>query len=130
MALSSKFLILTVIGLTPIALSYGLFPTLSLHFLFGIEAEGVNFTHIFRAVMGLYFANAAFWLLGAYKQKYRQAALYSLIVFMFGLGAGRLLSLMIDGMSHWLLFVYLLLEVGFGVAGIFMLKQAQSEGIQ
>lgn len=47
---------------------------------------------------------------------------------MFGLGAGRFLSLVIDGMPHWLLFVYLLLEVGFGVVGMFMINKADKEG--
>jgi hypothetical protein len=74
MTLPAKFLIFAVLGLTPIALSYALFPTLSMHYLFGIEAEGINFNQIFRAIMGLYLALALFWLLGAYKQKYRLAA--------------------------------------------------------
>ncbi|PKG58864.1 DUF4345 domain-containing protein [Shewanella sp. GutDb-MelDb] len=130
MTLPAKFLIFAVLGLTPIALSYGLYPPITMQFLFGIEAEGTNFTHIFRAIMGLYFANALFWLLGAYKQKYRLAALYSLVIFMFGLGAGRFLSLIIDGMPHWLLFVYLLLEIGFGVAGIYMIKKSGKEELK
>lgn len=130
MTLPAKFLILAVLGLIPIALSYGLFPPITMHFLFGIEAEGINFVQIFRAIMGLYLALALFWLLGAYKQKYRLPALYSLVVFMLGLGSGRLLSLVIDGMPHWLLFVYLLLEIGLGLTGIFMIKKSAKEELK
>jgi hypothetical protein len=74
--------------------------------------------------MGLYLALIIFWLIGAFKVQVRQAALYSLIVFMFGLAAGRILSLIIDGMPHWLLAVYLVLELVFGVLGILLIKKS------
>ncbi|GAL25761.1 hypothetical protein JCM19239_4248 [Vibrio variabilis] len=49
---TQKFLLLAAAGLTPIALSYGLMPNLSLPFLFDIDASATNVSHIFRAVMG------------------------------------------------------------------------------
>ena len=36
---------------------------------------------------------------------------------MFGLAAGRIMSLVLDGMPHWLLFAYLVVEVAFGAIG-------------
>ncbi len=74
--------------------------------------------------MGLYLALIMFWLIGAFIVQARQAALYRLIVFMFGLSAGRILSLIIDGMPHWLLVVYLVLELSFGVLGILLMKKS------
>lgn len=74
--------------------------------------------------MGLYLAFAAFWIMGAYKAQLRQAALYSLVVFMLGLAAGRVLSLAVDGLPNWLLLVYLVLELGFGVVGVQLLKRS------
>ncbi len=53
----------------------------------------------------------------------RQPALYSLVVFMLGLAAGRALSLVVDGMAHWLLVGYLLVEIAFGIIGWRLLKQ-------
>lgn len=123
----SIFLIVAALGLTPIALSYGYAPTVSLDYLFTIDATPVNVSHIFRAVMGLYLALVLFWLSGAMIQKYRLPALYSLVIFMLGLAAGRVLSLVVDGMPHWLLIVYLVLEVGFGVVGIKMIRNEQSK---
>jgi hypothetical protein len=41
---------------------------------------------------------------------------------MFGLAAGRALSLLLDGMPHWLLVVYLVLEIGLGAVGAWLLK--------
>ena len=118
------FLLITAIGLFPIALSYGLIPQKSLSYLFDISVSAPNGVHIFRAVMGLYLALVLFWFIGAFNVQVRQAALYSLIVFMFGLAAGRVLSLIIDGMPHWLLVVYLVLELGFGFLGILIIKKS------
>ena len=116
-----KFLLIAAAGLIPIALSYGVVPQATLKFLFDISIDGTNGTHIFRAIMGLYFALIIFWILGARSAKLTRPALFSLTVFMLGLAGGRTLSLIIDGMPHWLLFVYLILEILFGVVGLLML---------
>jgi predicted membrane protein len=118
------FLLVTAVGLLPIALSYGLMPRESLGYFLGISVSDTNSMNIFRAVMGLYLALALFWTIGAFKVQMRQAALYSLVVFMFGLAAGRILSLIIDGMPHWLLVVYLGLELGFGAVGMLLLRRS------
>jgi hypothetical protein len=118
------FLILTSVGLIPIALSYGLAPRLSLEYLYGFTLQSLNEVHIFRAVMGLYLALIAFWLMGAFQTHLRQAALYSLVVFMLGLAAGRLLSFVVDGVPHWLLVFYFFAEVVSGVLGLQLLKRA------
>jgi hypothetical protein len=124
MNIRQMFLLVAAIGLLPIALSYGLIPQKSLSYLFDITVSAPNSIHIFRAVMGLYLALIIFWLIGAFRVQVRQAALYSLIVFMFGLAAGRILSLIIDGMPHWLLAVYLVLELVFAVLGILLIKKS------
>lgn len=118
------FLLVAAIGLVPVAFSYGLQPAASLEFLFGVSVPDVNGTHMFRAIMGLYLAMAAFWVIGAYSVDVRQAALYSLVVFMLGLAAGRALSLAVDGMPSPLLVVYLGVEIVLGVVGVRLLKKA------
>src|SRR5574343_482477 len=123
MNLRQLFLIGTAIGLVPIALSYGLMPQQSLGQLFGLQVDRVNGFHIFRAIMGLYLTLALFWVAGALRQPVRQAALQSLVVFMFGLAIGRVGSLLIDGMPNTLLQVYLLLELVCGVVGLLLLKR-------
>lgn len=124
MNMRQVFLVLAAVGLVPIALGYGLIPNKSLEYLFSVSVQNVNGAHIFRAVMGLYLALSVFWLLGAYQTHLRQAALYSLVVFMLGLAGGRVLSLAADGIPHWLLLVYLALELGFGVVGLQLLKRS------
>jgi hypothetical protein len=107
------FLLFAAIGLTPIALSYGAAPSVSLPWLFEIDAAGVNIRHIFRAVMGLYLGLVCFWIAGAFRDDLRVPALWSLFVFMMGLALGRLLSLLIDGWPHPLLVLYMALEFVF-----------------
>lgn len=118
------FLLIAAIGLFPIALSYGLLPIISLEYLYDISVSDTNTIHIFRAVMCLYLALSLFWIIGVFKVQYRQAALYSLIVFMLGLAAGRILSIIIDGIPHWLLGVYVMLEIVFGTLGILLVKKS------
>ena len=118
------FLLVTAIGLTPIALSYGLVPQKSLSYLFDVSVSNINGSHIFRAIMGLYLGLLSFWIVGAFRVQLRQAALYSLVVFMLGLVLGRVLSLAVDGMPSWLLIGYLGLELIFGILGLILLKKS------
>ena len=123
--LQKALLILVAIGLIPIALSYGLIPNKSMSYLYEINDLQLNQIHIFRAIMCLYLALIIFWFIGAFNINLRQAALYSLVVFMFGLAAGRIISLIVDGIPNWLLLVYLVLELGFGVIGYVLIKKSK-----
>lgn len=73
--------------------------------------------------MGLYHALAAFRVLGALRSDLRVPALWSLTVFMGGLALGRVLSLLLDGMPHPVLVIYLLLEIGFCAVGLWLLRR-------
>lgn len=120
--LQALFLAVIALGLAPVALSYGAAPETSLPWLFGIDAAGVNTRHIFRAIMGLYLGFVCFWLAGALFARLRVPALWSLLVFMFGLGLGRLLSLFLDGLPAPLLILYMLLEFLLGAVAWRLLK--------
>ena len=122
------FLIFCTVGLVPIALGYGAMPAASLDSLFGITVDNQNLTHIMRAVMGLYFGMAALWLWGAFNKALTGAALVSCAVFMLGLAAGRVLSFVLDGMPHWLLIVYAVLEIVLGVMAVVLYRDHASTG--
>ena len=117
------YLTVSALGLIPIALSYGVAPARSLSMLYGLELPIPNGVHIFRAIMGLYLALAGFWLYALVRPNLLRAAIWSEVVFMFGLAAGRLLSVVVDGPPHWLLLVFLGLELIFGCIGVFLLRQ-------
>jgi predicted membrane protein len=113
MNLRQAYLLTCAVGVALLALSYGAMPVQSMKLLFNIDVVDINTRHILRAVMGLYLAMALFWVIGAWRAELRQAALYSQIVFVAGLGAGRVVSLLVDGMPHPLLVTYLAVEVLF-----------------
>ena len=108
------FLVLCAIGLAPVALSYGVVPAVSLDVLFGITVDSTNLANIMRAIMGLYFGMIVIWLWGAFSLPMAGPALVSCAVFMLGLAAGRTLSFVLDGMPHWLLVAYAVIEVVLG----------------
>jgi len=120
------FLIFCAVGLVPIALGYGARPSDSLDALFGITVDTVNLTHIMRAIMGLYLAMVVVWIWGALDQQLTTPALVSCAVFMLGLAAGRILSFIVDGMPHWLLVVYAVLEILLGLVAIAIYRQRAS----
>jgi hypothetical protein len=45
-----------------------------------------------------------------------------MVVFMLGLAGGRILSLIVDGVPHWLLLLYLALELLFGILGLLLIR--------
>jgi hypothetical protein len=115
-------LLFSAIGLIPIALSYGFNPQLSMSYLFNIDIESVNATHILRAVMGLYFLHLIFWLIGVFIKHLRQFAMVTLAVFMLGLAMGRAISFIIYGWPNWLLILYFTLECSLGLAAVYCLQ--------
>jgi hypothetical protein len=116
-------LLISSIGLIPIALSYGAAPNSTVPILFGFPADTVNAAHIFRAVMGLYFGMVVLWLAGFFNHRFTTPALLSLVAFMFGLAAGRLLSILLDGTPSPLLIGYFFLEVIIGAIGLWSLRK-------
>ena len=124
---SRVFLIFCAVGLVPIALGYGAQPGLTLEKLFGIQVDTVNLTHIMRAVMGLYFGMVVLWLWGAFKRVMQAPALVACAVFMLGLATGRILSFIVDGLPHWLLVVYAVLEIVLGLIAVALLRGSTKE---
>ena len=118
------YLWVSAIGLLPVALSYGVAPEFSLNWLFGIAVEVPNEAHVFRAIMGLYLAMVALWILGATKQRFERPAIIAEVFFMSGLALGRLLSVLVDGWPHWLLVGYIGVEAILAIAGIVLLKRS------
>lgn len=121
-----NFLLICAIGLVPIALGYGMTPSVILEKLFDISVEGTNLTHIFRAVMGLYLGMVIIWVLGAYRRTLTRPALICCAVFMLGLAFGRVLSFLLDGQPHWLLVAYAVLEIFFGIFALAVLRRLPS----
>ncbi len=116
--LQKSVLLITAIGLVPIALGYGFMPEKTLTLLYGFDVSNVNLKHIMRAVMGIYFGQIIIWILGFSKPNVRRPAMYCLVVFVLGVAGGRMISFIVDGISHWSFTVYLILELIIGLFGL------------
>ena len=119
----SFFLIFVASGVFPVALTYGVNPQVTLAYLYDIEVNSVNLSNIFRAIMGLYIALNIFWVIGAFKNTLLLPAMWSLTIFMTGIGLGRLLSLIIDGTHYPAFILYIILEFIFAIFGFFFIKK-------
>jgi len=117
------YLLVSALGLLPVALSYGLAPGVVVPWLLDVPVDSTDLANIFRAVMGLYLGMIVLWLLGASRPSIARSAVISEVVFMFGLAFGRVLSMLLDGVPSLLLVAYTAVEIVMGVLGIQILRQ-------
>ena len=125
----SLFLILAAVGLIPLGITYGAHPSFNLlpiSFLDEVEINSIDHANIFSGIMGLYVTMAIFWILGALKKSLTIPALWSLVIFMTGIGAGRAISMITDGMPSNPYLLFLLLEVIFALIGLMFIKSIKS----
>ncbi|WP_136482382.1 DUF4345 domain-containing protein [Cognatitamlana onchidii] len=112
-------LIISALIVGPIAFIYGFQPEL----LFEVNITTPNQYNVFKAIMGLYLGFAIVWILGVSKPKYYKIALVSNMVFMLGLGLGRLLSMGVDGLPSALFVWGTLGELLIGFYGLWVYKR-------
>ena len=125
----SLFLVLVAISLIPLGITYGAHPAFNLlpiSFLDEVEINSIDHANIFSGIMGLYVTMAIFWILGALKKSLTIPALWSLVIFMTGIGAGRAISMITDGMPSNPYLLFLLLEVIFALIGLMFIKSIKS----
>ena len=125
----SLFLTLVAIGLIPLGITYGLHPSFNLlpiSFLDEVEINSIDHANIFSGIMGLYVTMAIFWILGAFNKSLTIPALWSLVIFMTGIGVGRAISMITDGMPSNPYLLFLLLEVIFALIGLMFIKSIKS----
>ena len=125
MSKESFFLLFIATGVFPVSLIYGGNPAISMPNFYGIEVDTVNLSNILRAVMGLYIALCIFWVIGAWYEKLRISALWSLAIFMTGIASGRALSLILDGMPSPLFIFYLVVEIIAAIIGFKLISNLQ-----
>ena len=111
MQIKKYFLILSSLTIFAVGSLYGVSPDWFSRTFLGVPQVDVNFAHILRAMMCLYFGFALFWLFAAFSNKYRNAALLTVVLFPAGLMIGRILSLVADGQPSSLLLFYLIAEL-------------------
>jgi len=119
-------LTISVIIITVISLTYGLFPNNILPIFFDFNVESIDLTNVFRATMGLYLGMVVLWVIGIFKPLYWRIATFSNVFFMIGLASGRIISLLADGVPSISFSVGLALELILGIWGIRNLNKYRS----
>lgn len=124
MNLKKSLLIFSFFIVSIIALLYGLSPRWFFEtFLIESQPPSLDQTHILRAVMMLYISIGLFWLFCAFSEKYRDAGIIVLCLFCGGLVAGRILSVLVDGVPSPILLLYIFMELSLVPLCIWLLKQ-------
>ncbi len=104
-------LIFAFVAVSIIALLYGVSPNWFAQTFLNVPVIPLGFSHILRAVMGLYLGLGLSWPFSAFNNGYRNAAMLTTVIFAGGLVSGRLVSLLADGQPSPVLAVYIALEL-------------------
>ncbi len=90
---------------------------------FDIHLNTIDEHNFFKAIMGLYLGFSTLWFMGVFKASYLKLALVSNMIFMLGLGFGRLLSLVLDGTPTFGYIFGTFAELFLGFYGLWVLKR-------
>ena len=116
--ISKIHLIISVLIVIPVAIVYGFNPGSQ----FDIYLNTIDEHNLFKAIMGLYLGFSVLWVLGIFKTSYLKLALITNIIFMLGLGFGRLLSIILDGTPSFGYQFGTIAELFLGFYGLWALK--------
>lgn len=116
-------LIFSVLIVIPIGFIYGFQPNL----LFDIQLNTIDEHGVFKAIMGLYFGFSLLWILGVFKNKFWQIAIFSNFIFMFGLAFGRIVSILCDGIPSSLFVLGTFGELILGFYSLIIWKRLLSD---
>lgn len=124
MQLKKALLIFAFFTICVIGSLYGVSPEWFFKtFLVDSQPPTIDQSHILRAVMMLYVSLGFFWLWCAFSDKFRDAGIIVICVFCGGLVAGRILSVIVDGVPSPLLILYIFMELGLVPVCIWLLRR-------
>ena len=124
MQLKKVLLVFSFVTICVIALLYGISPQWFFDtFLVTSQEPSIDQSHILRAVMMLYIALGLLWLYCAFSDRYRDAGIIVLAVFCGGLVAGRVLSVIVDGIPSPILILYIFMELSLVPVCIWLMRR-------
>lgn len=112
-------LIISILIVVPAAIIYGFKPD----FILDIQLNTVDEYNFFKAVMGFYFGFSFLWVLGLINKKFLRIAIITNLIFMLGLGIGRISSLIFDGLPSFVYLIGTLGEIVLGLYGVWVLNR-------
>jgi uncharacterized protein DUF4345 len=105
------------------ALSYGIDPAAVLPKSMAITVEGTDQIEMLRAIMGLYFGMTIFCVIAAFTPSWGHVAVIWAVFFLYSIAAGRVLSLIVDGVPSPILLFYMAVELIGGTLGLLVLPR-------
>lgn len=112
---------LSAVIVIPVGLLYGFDPGQILPGFLWPDVQDLELKNMIRSVMGLYLTLGAFWFYAIKHPAYWRAGTLINVLFMGGLAFGRLISMLLDGVSI-VFMIGMLLEAMMMVWGIYNLK--------
>ena len=112
-------LLISAVIVIPTGIFYGFKSDLQFE-LYPKTTDEFNF---YKAIIGLYIGFSILWVYGMLKPKILYTALITNIIFMLGLGFGRLISIFIDGVPTFGYQFGMIAELFLGFYGIWILKR-------
>jgi hypothetical protein len=119
-------LIISVLIVVPVSLVYGFNPDAQ----FDIHLNTIDEHNFFKPIMGLYLGFAILWILGVFKNQYLKTAILTNMIFMLGLGFGRIISFCIDGTPNFGYQFGTFAELFLGCYGIWVLTNKNTNFAQ
>ena len=111
MSFKKILLISASLGIGSVGLGYLISPEF-MYGLYNIEITSTNqFNMVRGAYGGLFLSFSILFFVGAFNKKIEFSAMVSLFVFMCGFAAGRIISIIIEGMPSFLIIGLLLFEL-------------------
>lgn len=117
--ISKIHLLISLVIVVPVAIVYGFFPETQ----FEIFPKTVDEHNFQKAIMGIYLAFSFLWIVGIFKKEYLQLAIVTNIIFMLGLGFGRIVSILTDGIPTFGFQFGVVGELVLGFYGLWVLKK-------
>lgn len=112
-------LLISVLIVIPTGLSYGFKPDLQ----FELYPKTIDEYNFFKGIMGFYLGFSVLWIFGIVKQNLFKTALITNIIFMLGLGFGRTISMLTDGLPTFGYKFGIIGELLLGFYGIYVLSK-------
>jgi len=123
--LEKCLLLIVPLGLSIIGCGYLLNPLFYPN-VFGFYFDNINGMHVYRAFGALYLSMSCYWLLSLKNKSWRKGAILSIAFLMAGLLVGRFISLIVEGIPHSLLILFIGLEILCLVQALVVLKYKYS----
>jgi Domain of unknown function (DUF4345) len=111
-------LIISILIVIPAAFVYGFKPNLFLD----VAINTIDEHNILKAIMGLYIAISSLWILGIVNSNFWKTATISNMLFMLGLGFGRIISIISDGTPSTIFVLGIIGELVLGIYALIQLK--------